>query len=305
VADELKQFSESLFVISSSLSLCEFKVNFSKVHTNWSWSESLKKLVSKIKLDAVSFSSSCWLELVSVNTIDVERDPVFWLWSVVEILVNRFMNFIEVFNIAIFWFENENLFFFNKLLLFFLKGSNTKVAQVFFNIHTFPVFVEWDFTCKVCKWHTMSVLGRGGSRSVGINMCIDPNKFSIRIHFFHSCDGADSLRVVTSKDDRIVSFFEGLVCLVSKLSGWSNDMINVFSIVKLLLSESFSFLKVLVNMIHVIFWAWDIDLFVLNWDFAWRVVSHVFEPSLVIQPSWCKLDSVSSLSSSEWISRVP
>lgn len=64
----------------------------------------------------------------------------------VKVSVDGFMDFVQVFNFAIFWFKDENLFFFDKLLFFFFKGSNTEVAQVFLDVDTFPVFVKRDLS---------------------------------------------------------------------------------------------------------------------------------------------------------------
>jgi hypothetical protein len=72
VADELKQFSESLLVISSLLTFCEFEINFCEVHSDCSWGKSFEELVGKVKLDTVAFSCSCGLELSSIDTINIE-----------------------------------------------------------------------------------------------------------------------------------------------------------------------------------------------------------------------------------------
>ena len=121
VANEFEQFSESGFVVLSSLSIGKFEVHFGEVHTDGLWNESLEHFESKFKTDTISFGGSCALESFSVNTIDVERNPVFGVSLMVEVLVNCFVHLFESFDSAVYWFENESLLFCKKCNFLFFE----------------------------------------------------------------------------------------------------------------------------------------------------------------------------------------
>jgi len=92
MADEFEKLSECSFVVVSSLTVSQFEVHFGEVHADGLWDESFEHLECKIKVDAVTFSGTSALESFTVNSIDVEGDPVFAIVGVVEVLMNGSVN---------------------------------------------------------------------------------------------------------------------------------------------------------------------------------------------------------------------
>jgi len=88
MANEFEKLSESGFIIVSGCAAGQFKIDFGEVHADGLWNKSLKHFESKVKADTISFSGSSTLESTTVNSIDIERDPVFALIIMVEILMN-------------------------------------------------------------------------------------------------------------------------------------------------------------------------------------------------------------------------
>lgn len=121
MANEFEQFSESGFVVVSLLTVGKFEVHFGEVHTNGLWNESLEKFESKFKTDSIAFGGSSALESFTVNTVDVERNPVFGLSLMIEVLVNCFVHHFELFNSAVLWFEDECLLFLKKFNFLFFE----------------------------------------------------------------------------------------------------------------------------------------------------------------------------------------
>jgi hypothetical protein len=92
MANEFEKLSESGFVIVSGCTAGQFKIDFGEVHADGLWNESLEEFESEIEADTISFSGSSALESATVNSIDIERDPVFALSLMVEILMNGLMH---------------------------------------------------------------------------------------------------------------------------------------------------------------------------------------------------------------------
>lgn len=102
VAYEFKHFSEGLLIVLSGLAFAQFEVNLGEVHTDGSWDESLEKFVSEINLHAVVFWGSSAGEFASVNSVDVEGDPVFGeVASVAEVLLDVLMDVVQFFDCAV------------------------------------------------------------------------------------------------------------------------------------------------------------------------------------------------------------
>lgn len=141
----------------------------------------------------------------------------------------------------------------SNLLLF--VGSDTKIADVSGHVHAVPVFVKWHNSGEISKWHTVSVLGWGRGWSVGIDVSINPDDFTLWGKLLHTSDGADSLGVISSKDDWIVTFPECFVSLVSKLSGRSDNVLDVLGISELFFGEDFAGSKSFLDFIEVAIWA--------------------------------------------------
>ena len=141
----------------------------------------------------------------------------------------------------------------SNLLLF--VGSDTKIADVFGHVHAVPVFVKWHNTGEISKWHTVSVLGWGRGWGVGIDVSINPNDFTLWGKLLHTGDRADSLGVISSKDDWVVTFPESFVSLVSELSGRSDNVLDVLGISKLFFVEDFASGESFLDLIEVAIWA--------------------------------------------------
>ena len=92
MANEFEKLSESGFIVVSGLAACQFEVDFGEVHADCLWNESLEKFHSEVKLDTTSFSGTSALERCTVNSIDIERDPVFALSLMVEVMMNSLMH---------------------------------------------------------------------------------------------------------------------------------------------------------------------------------------------------------------------
>lgn len=75
MANQFEQFSESLLIGSSGVASCQIEVNFGQVHTNSFWNIIFKKFCGKLQAYSITFSSACRLELISINWVNVERDP--------------------------------------------------------------------------------------------------------------------------------------------------------------------------------------------------------------------------------------
>lgn len=88
MANEFEELSESGFVIVSLLTAGQFEIDFGEVHTKGLWDESLEEFESEVEADAVTFACTSALESATVDTVDVEGDPVFGLILMVEILMN-------------------------------------------------------------------------------------------------------------------------------------------------------------------------------------------------------------------------
>jgi hypothetical protein len=56
------------------------------------WDESLEEFESEVEADAVTFAGTGALESATVDTVDVEGDPVFAVSLMVEILMNGLMH---------------------------------------------------------------------------------------------------------------------------------------------------------------------------------------------------------------------
>ena len=56
------------------------------------WDESLEEFESEVEADAVTFAGTGALESATVDTIDVEGDPVFGIVSMVEVLMDGLVN---------------------------------------------------------------------------------------------------------------------------------------------------------------------------------------------------------------------
>ena len=121
VANEFDQCSDSGFVVVSLLTVGKFEVHFGEVHTNGLWNESLEKFESKFKTDSIAFGGSSALESFTVNTVDVERNPVFGLSLMIEVLVNCFVHHFELFDSAVLWLKDECLLFLKKFNFFFFE----------------------------------------------------------------------------------------------------------------------------------------------------------------------------------------
>ena len=92
MANMLKKLSESSFIIVSGLAVGQFEINFGEVHAQGLWNESLEKFESEIKADAVSFSGTSALERATINSIDIEGDPVFAFSLMVKVLMNSLVH---------------------------------------------------------------------------------------------------------------------------------------------------------------------------------------------------------------------
>ena len=107
VADELEELSEGLLILGSGLTFGQLEVNLSEVHADRPRSELFKELVGEVQAQAVAFVSSGGLELISVDTVDVETDPVLGLaWLVVEVPVHFTVNLVDLLWLAVFGLED-------------------------------------------------------------------------------------------------------------------------------------------------------------------------------------------------------
>jgi hypothetical protein len=281
VTDELEELSEGLLVVLANLACSKLKVNLSQVHTNSSWCEFFEKLVGEIKRKTVSFSSSSGSELSCVNGVNVKGDPVLGVFIVVEVLVHLSMDAVEGISLAVLWFKDEDLLVFHELFFFLFKGSNSEIAQVFFDVDTLPMSVKWDHTRKVSKGHSVCVFGWRRGWGICVDVCINPNQFGIWIESFHSSNGTDGLRVITTQYYWIVTVFESFKSLVSQLLRGFNDVFDVLG-VKFLCSCHLNTSGLgLVNMEQVTFPAGHGNLLVLNWHRS-VLMSEILEPILVL-----------------------
>lgn len=143
-----------------------------------------------------------------------------------------------------------------KSFFLFFKRSDTEIADVFGHVHAVPVFVEWHDSGEVCEWHTVSVLGWGRGWSVGVNVSIDPDDFTVVSgKFLHTSDGTNSLGVVTTEHDWIEAFLKSFVGLVSELSRRSDNVLDVLGISKFFFAEDFTSCLGFLNFIEVAIWA--------------------------------------------------
>lgn len=92
MANEFEELSESGFIVVSGLAACQFEVDFGEVHTDCLWNESLEKFHSEVELDTLSFTCTSALERCTINSIDIERDPVFALSLMVEVVMNSLVH---------------------------------------------------------------------------------------------------------------------------------------------------------------------------------------------------------------------
>jgi len=92
MANEFEKLSESGFIVVSGCAAGQFEVNFGEVHAHGLWNESLEEFESEVKADAVSFSGTCALEGFTVNSIDIEGDPVFAFSLMVKVLMNSLVH---------------------------------------------------------------------------------------------------------------------------------------------------------------------------------------------------------------------
>ena len=92
MADEFEKLSESSFVVVSGLAVSQFEVHFGEVHVDGLWDESLEHLECEVEVDAVTFSGTSACKSFTVNSIDVEGDPVFGIVSMVEVLMDGLVN---------------------------------------------------------------------------------------------------------------------------------------------------------------------------------------------------------------------
>jgi len=117
------------------------------------------------------------------------------------------------------------------------------------------VFVKWHDSGEIGEWHTMSVLGWGRGWSVGVNVSIYPDDFTVWSKFLHTSDGSNSLGVITAEHDWIESVLKSFVGLVSELSGRSNDVLDVLGVREFFFGEDFPSSLGFLNFIEVAIWA--------------------------------------------------
>jgi len=96
----------------------------------------------------------------------------------------------------------------NHLDLFWFIGPDAEVNDILEGKAGFAAEIRGE-ACKGGNWHAMHVGRRGRRRGVGIDVCIDPENLGVGDDLLHTLDGADSLRVVTSENERKQSVAKG------------------------------------------------------------------------------------------------
>lgn len=143
----------------------------------------------------------------------------------------------------------------------------------------------------------MSVLGWWAVWGVGINMCIHPNNFCVWVGFKATRNRSDSLRVVSSKNNREVAFTKGPFCRRLEHQAAEINILHVLSIqfLKLLWSKIEKFFKLVMPTIAD-------SCLLRNWNFLITNILHIFEPTLLVQPPWRELNSAFRLSTGKRVS---
>jgi len=104
MANHFQQLFESLFILHSDLLIRgQFKIDFSKVHTDCLFTKLFEESVHKIDGESIFFCSSCWFEFTAVDTVNVKGHPVLillalkvmidLLWNTGNILRNTLLRF--------------------------------------------------------------------------------------------------------------------------------------------------------------------------------------------------------------------
>ena len=153
----------------------------------------------------------------------------------------------------------------------------------------------------------MGVTRRWALGSIRINMRIDPNNLSFWINLFHSRNWANSLGVVTTKNNRIESFLQSFFGLLLKFQSrlknigsilWLDDIfwwiLSLFlTTLRACRSQSKSLLMKIVAV-----WASNFDLLV---DYV-ACTEHFLEPWLSEDPGWCVFYTIFTLTTSKRVS---
>lgn len=152
----------------------------------------------------------------------------------------------------------------------------------------------------------MSVTRRWAFRSISINMCINPNNLSFWVDFFHTRYRTNSLWVVSTKNDRIESFFQSFFGLLLK---FQSRLKNIGSI--LWLDELFWWVLSLILTTLWTSWSESKGLFMevvavlaSNFDLLVDYVTsteHFLKPCLSEDPGWCVFYTIFTLTPSKWV----
>ena len=277
MTNELKNFSESLFVVQACISRCQRKVDLWEIHTNGLRSVNFKELEDKIKGETRSIGSyfCTRFEICRVDWVSVERDPVSTFLSVLAILAE--VSIYVIFDashfsrVAFARLKHKHVIVIYEPGLLFFILPDSKVAEVLFNVDAVPVLETRNFARQ--EWYGHSVCISGDLRRLSIELGINPYELSIWHEALHTSDWSNGLRLISSEHNWIEAFLESLESLVSETESWLYDTVQVLGFV--FRCHPFSIrtrgVENIFSNICVGVWMGDLDLLIFDMRFAWTI----------------------------------